>query len=364
MNPKLAESRPAANAAPASPANPTLPANSDVVLIVDDVPDNLAVLHDALDESGYTVLVATAGEAALQRAAQALPDIVLLDAMMPGMDGFEVARRLKANPQTAHIPIIFMTGLTETEYLVAALEAGGIDYVTKPIKPKEVLARMNVHLQGARRAKQEARQAGQARNALDAFGYASITVRVRDGKLMWQTALARELLRDYFGTAPDQPASSSLVFAPPLVMDWLRQHLPGVEAMARDNIEPPRLSVDKGSRRLTFRLHQQTGDNSDPSAQSNNENSDWLIIMREVNDAAVIEAMSLSFKLTTREAEVLYWVIKGKTNKDIGDILGSSPATAKKHLERIYVKMGVETRTAAAGMAMSRIRQLHPQFEG
>ena len=123
--------------------------DSDVVLIVDDVPDNLAVLHDALDESGYTVLVATHGEAALQRAAQALPDIVLLDAMMPGMDGFEVARRLKASPATAHIPIIFMTGLTETEHLVAALEAGGVDYVTKPIKPREVMARMGVFFEDA-----------------------------------------------------------------------------------------------------------------------------------------------------------------------------------------------------------------------
>ena len=95
-------------------------ANSDVVLIVDDVPDNLSVLHDALDESGYTVLIATSGQAALQRAVQALPDVILLDAMMPGMDGFEVARRLKSTPQTSHIPIIFMTGLTESEYLVAA----------------------------------------------------------------------------------------------------------------------------------------------------------------------------------------------------------------------------------------------------
>jgi CheY-like chemotaxis protein/DNA-binding CsgD family transcriptional regulator len=312
-------------------------ANSDVVLIVDDVPDNLSVLHDALDESGYTVLVATSGEAALQRAAQALPDIVLLDAMMPGMDGFEVARRLKANAQTAHIPIIFMTGLTETEYLVAALESGGVDYVTKPIKPKEVMARMGVHLQGAREKRQ-------TRNALDAFGYATITVRAADGCLMWQTPLARDLLERYCATqAP---------LTPPAVLQWLRTSVADVERQR----EPAKLTLQDGPKRLTFRLHQQIGDAD--------TGGDWLIVMREVSDTAVIEAMSLSFKLTTREAEVLYWVVKGKTNKDIGDILGSSPMTVKKHLERVFVKLGVETRTAAAGTAMGRIRQLHPQFEG
>ncbi|MBO9513860.1 MAG: response regulator transcription factor [Variovorax sp.] len=318
--------------------------NGDLVLIVDDVPDNLAVLHDALDESGYTVLVATSGEQALQRAAQARPDIILLDAMMPGIDGFEVARRLKADAATAHIPIVFMTGLTETEHLVAALEAGGVDYVTKPIKPKEVLARMNVHLQGARRARQDARQAGQARNALDAFGYASFTVRMPEGRLIWQTALARDLLARYCGTsAPQTPAA---------VIDWLQRHLP--DALARQ-VEPPVLSIAQGAASLNLRLHQQT---------SHDDGGDeWLIIMREVSGTAVIEAMSLSLKLTLREAEVLYWVVKGKTNKDIGEILGSSPATAKKHLERVYVKLGVETRTAAAGVAMKRIRELQPQFE-
>ncbi len=323
---------------PSKPLDLTLDrANSDVVLIVDDVPDNLAVLHDALDESGYTVLLATSGEAALARAAQALPDIVLLDAMMPGMDGFEVARRLKAAPQTAHIPIIFMTGLTETEYLVAALDAGGVDYVTKPIKPKEVLARMQVHLQGARERRQ-------ARNALDAFGFASITVRASDGKLMWQTPLARDLLARYYGTeAPQTPTP---------VLTWLRRHLADAVAL----IEPPRLSIELGPKRLTFRLHQQIGDSEG--------GGDWLIIMREQSDESVIDAMALSFRLTPREAEVLYWVVKGKINRDIGDILGSSPMTVKKHLERVFAKLGVETRTAAAGMAMSRIRQLHPQFEG
>ena len=312
-------------------------ANSDVVLIVDDVPDNLAVLHDALDESGYTVLLATSGESALARAEQALPDIVLLDAMMPGMDGFEVARRLKAQAATAHIPVIFMTGLTETEHLVLALECGGVDYVTKPIKPKEVLARMAVHLQGARERRQ-------TRNALDAFGYASITVRVSDGRLMWQTPLARDLLQRYYGTdAPTTPIP---------VLAWLRRHVGTREVLA----EPPRLSIEQGARRLNFRLHQQIGDSEG--------GGDWLIIMQEVSDASVIEAMALSFKLTPREAEVLYWVLKGKINRDIADIVGASPMTVKKHLERVFAKLGVETRTAAAAMAMRQIRQLHPQFEG
>jgi DNA-binding CsgD family transcriptional regulator len=136
------------------------------------------------------------------------------------------------------------------------------------------------------------------------------------------------------------------------VCQWLRRHVAGTEVL----IEPPRLSIELGPKRLTFRLHQQIGDSEG--------GGDWLIIMQEVSDESVIEAISLSFKLTPREAEVLYWVVKGKINRDIGDILGSSPMTVKKHLERVFAKLGVETRTAAAGMAMSRIRQLHPQFEG
>ena len=318
-------------------------AQSDVVLIVDDVPDNVSLLHDALDESGYTVLVALDGASALQRAAQARPDIVLLDAMMPGLDGFEVARRLKAEATTAHIPIIFMTGLTETEHLVAALEAGGTDYVTKPIRPKEVMARMHVHLQGARERRQ-------ARNALDAFGYASITVRLGDGRLMWQTPLARELLLRYYGTSAPQ--------TPGPVLAWLRRsvaHVAGTQARGEPLAEAPRMSVEQGARRLIFRLQQRNDDAG---------GDDWLLIMQEVSDESVIEAISLCFKLTAKEAEVLYWVIKGKINRDIGDILGSSPMTVKKHLERVYAKLGVETRTAAAAMAMTRIRQLQPQFEG
>ena len=322
-----------------------------VVLIVDDVPDNVAVLHDALDEAGYTVLVALDGESALRRAQQAMPDVVLLDAVMPGMDGFEVARQLKSNPATAAIPIVFMTGLTETEHLEAALEAGGVDYVTKPVKPREVMARMGVHINTAKKAREGALERHQARNALDAFGYATITVRERDGRLMWQTALARELLARYCGP--------STGFAPPEVHQWLQRNIPANQAQEANLMpqEPPRLTLDHGPRRLTFRLHQHTGDGD---VEPNGEGGDWLIVMQETNDASVIEALVQAFGLTAREAEVLYWVVQGKINRDIADIVGASPATVKKHLERILPKLGVETRTAAAAMAINRVRLLKP----
>ncbi|WP_298014895.1 response regulator transcription factor [uncultured Aquabacterium sp.] len=307
---------------------------TDVVLIVDDVPDNLSLLHDALDEAGYTVLVATHGEAALQRASQMVPDIILLDAVMPGMDGFEVARCLKATAETSHIPIVFMTGLSETEHVVAAFQAGGVDYVVKPIRPREVMARIEAHMQSAR-------QARQARNALDAFGHASMTVRVPDGRILWQTPLARKLMQAFF----DVPETA----APAELADWLRLHAPRM-AQAIDRGEappvPPAWVVNQGSRRLSFALHQPTGED------------EWLLVMQESSDQAAMEALSQEFKLTTREGEVLYWVVKGKTNRDIGDILGSSPATVKKQLEHIFAKLGVETRTAAAGLAMSRVAQL------
>jgi PleD family two-component response regulator len=168
-----------------------------VVLIVDDVPDNLALLHDALDEPGYTLLVATNGESALQRARLAQPDIVFLDALMPGMDGFEVARRLKVDASTAPIPVVFMTGLTEAEHVLAAFAAGGVDEVTKPLRGREVLARLATHVKTARAQKQ-------ARNARGAFGQASLVASVDGTPRLWQTALARDILARAFPDVPER----------------------------------------------------------------------------------------------------------------------------------------------------------------
>ena len=127
-----------------SPAS--LSAERGIILIVDDTPDNLALLSDALDDAGYMVLVALDGVSALGRIQRRRPDLILLDAMMPGLDGFETCRRIKAEPSSADIPVLFMTALTDSEHVVQGFEAGGIDYVTKPINPEEVLARVASHL--------------------------------------------------------------------------------------------------------------------------------------------------------------------------------------------------------------------------
>ena len=316
-----------------------------VVLIVDDIPDNLAVLHDALDESGYTVLVATDGASAIARAAQARPDIVLLDALMPGMDGFEVARRLKADEATAPIPIVFMTALTDTEHVLAAFAAGGVDYVSKPVRPREVVARIAAHLQSARHA-------SQARNALDAFGHASIALRPADGRVLWQTPLARDLMKRHFGAgaagAPIAAVASSVaapLHAPASLCDWVRERVTRAgDASAGEGADT--WTCVTGTQRLHCSLHPASAED------------EWLLVLTESNNGAAIEALSLQFRLTAREAEVLYWVAQGKTNRDIGDILGTRPKTITKHLEHVFEKLGVETRTAAAARVLGTLPEL------
>jgi DNA-binding response OmpR family regulator len=223
------------------PEHTANPAERGVILIVDDIPDNLALLSDALDEVGYMVLVALDGLSALSRIQRRRPDLILLDAMMPGLDGFETCRRIKADATTADIPVLFMTALTDSEHVVKGFAAGGIDYVTKPINTEEVLARVASHLRTAR-ILQTARAASQA-----------------------------------------QPLT--------------------------------------------------------------------------LNDEPAYATLSARFQLTGREVEVLSWVACGKTNRDIGDILGLSPRTVNKHLEHVYVKLGVETRTAATSVALSAMAE-------
>jgi phosphoserine phosphatase RsbU/P len=136
------------------------------ILIVDDQPANLKVLMHTLEKIGCKLLVATNGESALTIAQKALPDLILLDIMMPGIDGFEVCRRLKSDPATQRVPVIFLSALDETGDKVRGLELGAVDYIAKPFQPEEVIARVNTHLTIHRLSAQVQRQRDELENEL------------------------------------------------------------------------------------------------------------------------------------------------------------------------------------------------------
>ncbi|GJD96493.1 response regulator transcription factor [Methylobacterium iners] len=296
----------------------------DVVLIVDDSPGTLSFLTEAIERAGATVLVAVAGDLALALVDEITPDIILMDAVMPGMDGFETCRRLKARSALAHVPVIFMTGLTETEHIVRGLEAGGVDYVTKPSDPDEVLARIRVHLAGARAAQS-------ARAALDTTGRTLFAVD-REGAILWCTPQAARLLGDLV------PEAGAALGLPPAARAWLRDCLAGATGAPL-----PLRGAGDGAYALSF-----IGGAGDE------------ILLRLALDSldAGLERLRSRLRITAREAEVLLWLSRGKSSRDIGEILGLSPRTVTKHLEGIYAKLGVENRTAASLIAARHLEDL------
>jgi DNA-binding NarL/FixJ family response regulator len=295
----------------------------DVALIVDDSPETLRLLTDALDGAGMTVMVALDGAAAMRIVDQITPDIVLLDAVMPGLDGFETCRRLKRDAGLDHVPIIFMTGLAETEHIVRGLEAGGVDYVTKPIAVEEMLARIRVHLANARLTQS-------ARAALDVSGRYLLAVN-SEGKIMWATPQAQKLLSDALSSGSDDD-----VVLPDPIPQWLDQARKG-KAGSKATI----MTALPGNDQLRLQFMGRLGAN------------EFLLRLAKDYGTETPAEFSSELGLTTREGEVLSWLAKGKTNRDIAQILGLSPRTIDKHLEQIYSKLGVENRTAAAAIAVN-----------
>ncbi|WP_322013150.1 response regulator [Paraburkholderia sp. J12] len=304
--------------------------NRPVVLIVDDTPDNLAFLSDTLQAHGYAVLVALSGDDALKRLARVTPDVVLLDAMMPGMDGFETCRRMKQDGQHEHLPVIFMTALTETEHVVRGFRVGGIDYVTKPVRPEELCARIGAHVQRSR-----AQLYAQTALSLDARAALIVDA---DATIRWQSPQAAHQIAAYCaddvgalpaaGTQPKLPQPLRTWF-----LEWIAR---GAQADA---------------------IHEFTSGQVRRSASvtAAPESGEWIVILKESDDTVHCNALATRFTLTTREAEVLLWVSRGKTNRDIGDILGMAARTVNKHLEHLFRKLHVETRAAAAAVALKTL---------
>jgi DNA-binding NarL/FixJ family response regulator len=225
---------------------------------------------------------------------------------MPEMDGFATCRAIKAEPAFAHIPVIFMTGLSDTAHVVQGLQAGGVDYVTKPVVLDEMLARIRVHLANARAALR-------TRAALDAAG--GFLLAADDaGALLWCTPQAEARLA---------------------------RSVPGF-ALSGFSI-PDSLTLKLGERQLDFEPIGRIGP------------GERLYRLSETGGGQEEAFLRQQFALSAREAEVLLWIARGKPNKDISNILGISPRTVNKHLEQVFTKLGVENRSSAAALAVGAL---------
>lgn len=287
--------------------------NSDVVLVVDDSPESLGMLNVALNTQGYTALVALNGLQALAIAEKVEPDVVLLDAIMPEMDGFETCRRLKETlPNT---PIIFMTGLTDVGDVVKGFEAGGVDYVTKPISPDEVIARIKRHIETAKLALS-------AQDALDHAGKNILCVS-DIGRLSWATPYVHELI-DKISEDDDSPWASLAIF----IEKWLQSD------------RTKTLKINCFSEKIEVSYERQQG------------SMHLLRIVQGQQQKKEAKDLKDALPITKRESEVLYWLSYGKTSWEIAQILEMSPRTVNKHLEQIYKKLGVDNRTSAAAISI------------
>lgn len=305
----------------------TTPPSRDTVLVVDDTQESLRFLTDTLESSGISVLVATSGEAALELFKHVVPDLVLMDAVMPGLDGFETTRAIKALPAGTHLPIIFMTGLMESEHVVHALNAGGVDYLRKPIVVDELLARVNVHMANARMTQG-------SHFALDATGRSLIAV-LEDMRLSWCTPTAEKLLQAFDPEWSRHDAQLPAYLAGPFARLFHESMTPG---------STHKLELDAGrSLELVVVGHARPGE--------------LLVRINLIDPQADIACLQRHFKLTQREAEVLLWISYGKPNRVISEILSISPRTVNKHLEQVFEKLGVETRAAAAAFAVKVVSQ-------
>jgi DNA-binding response OmpR family regulator len=300
---------------------------NDCILVVDDNPDSLRFLVDTLDAEGMTVLIARSGEATLELLGEVQPDLILMDAVMPGLSGIETTQAIKREPATAHIPVIFMTGLNDPEHVVAALGTGGVDYVRKPIVIEELLARIRVHLANARTTYR-------SRLALGLAGRSLAALR-SDGALIWCTPQAEALfVRIDPAWTADRTSLPAGLTAP-------------VEQLLGEPATLPSASLRVMVAGLDIELVTVEADRP----------GEVLIRVTELREEGKVEALQKQSGLTRREAEVLLWVSYGKTNKTISEILGISPRTVNKHLEQVFRKLGVETRAAATAIAVRHLSE-------
>jgi DNA-binding NarL/FixJ family response regulator len=288
--------------------------SSHRVLVVDDTPANLSLLLDALTDAGHEILVAESGRSALSLLEHTTPDLVLMDLVMPGMDGVATCRKLKERAECRDVPVLFMTAVEEPAQKLKAFDAGALDYITKPVYPPEVLARIAAHLQIRALQKSLADELAlrvEAENQLSDSLDRAVILADASGRIVFQTRLAADLLHKHF------PENA-------------RTHLPSALG-------------SEGAPLLARRF-------------SERDRSDLQMLVLEERGSPPGPNSLVALGLTPREAEVLYWIAQGKSNPDIATILGANVRTVHKHVEHIFQKLGVETRNAAMLAALEILR--------
>ncbi len=293
--------------------------DKSIALVVDDNPESLGMVSSALEQEGMTVLVARDGRSAIQLTERVQPDVILMDAVMPDLDGFETCRILKSGPNPTPAPIVFMTGLTEQEHVVRGLKSGGVDYITKPVVIEEMIARLTTHILNSKLLQS-------ARQAIDTVERSVVAFHA-DGSHAWDTEQARHEI-----------AANGLDLGDGAVSDWV-QSCTGLPVSS----VPPQDLNDRFALQFI-------------GMSAAREVLARLVRRSDTGNEDVLQA---AFALTHREAEVLYWLTLGKTNRDISAILSLSARTVNKHLEQVFQKMGVDNRTSAAVLAD---RKLHSEL--
>jgi DNA-binding NarL/FixJ family response regulator len=240
-----------------------------------------------------------------------------MDIIMPGMDGVEACKKIKENTELTDIPIIFMTGLSDKEYVLLSLEAGGVDHINKPIQLDELHARIKVHLKNSKSTRS-------AHKALNQIGQLAFTCDA-NANIIWSTQSAQEVLissgvnseenkrlmskqiRQWISSNPEKHNSLHLKdFDKPIQMCFLGRPAPG----------------------------------------------EYLLRLTNDDEISTRQLFCERFSVTERESEVLFWLVRGKTNKEISQILSMSPRTVNKHLEPIYRKLSVENRSSATAVCL------------
>jgi DNA-binding NarL/FixJ family response regulator len=246
---------------------------------------------------------------------------------MPGIDGFETCRRLKSKPKTSTIPILFMTALSDLDKLLQGFEEGAVDYLVKPARPPEVLARLEVQLK-------QLHNMQRAESVLNNSPYAALVLN-KTGIITWLSTAGLRWLAEFYQLPPEEIQIGDKLSKP--LVEWFKLQIQLQET--DENNDFNRIVNDV---HFSVKLQRQT------------HNNEYLLILEKHSNQWDIESVKNSLGLTLREAEILMWISRGKTNKEVGLILESSPRTVNKHLEHIFEKLGVATRAAAVSIVMQR----------